>query len=1412
MKTNCVLDTGSNTTLISSALVKRLRLRGNQASLKLHGINSVRTLKTTIVKIALTSVDKKCHINLDEVREISDIGNKIRPLDWNEYKSHVPHFNDVDIPVPAEDGVHLLIGLDYRTLLIHRDYREDPDDLSAPLALRTSLGWSCTGEIDRIKFAKDSPTYSMLSIPKDVLNTFHTSLDEDDSNHDTVIQIGQIPVCYASAADVEIMNILEKYYKKFWDNEEFPDSSITVEDEHCLALLKSSYKIVSTPDGPRVQVSPLWRPGQPEGFVTNYGYALHRAKSVIKGMSVETYNTIDKIYNEYVAMGIAQQVSVQDPYVETALYWANFPVWRGDSETTPCRPVMDGAAKCLNGKSINEHCFLQGPNLLCDLTQVLLRFRQYSVAFTGDISKMFLRILLPPEDRKFHRFIWWDQERKNPQIYEFLGHLFGNVGSPTCSIWTCRKNAIDHSKEFPRAADVVLKSTVVDDGLDSAPTPEAASAIISDLIKLYNKIGLKINKFATNSSEVQIPDGVVKSETMFEFEKFYVNVGTGIDNTKIPRKSTLGLAWNMIDDVFQYKSYKVDLDSPTWTKRSCLSQGHKIYDPLGYAAPILVEMRMVLQECWKNSYDWDVPIEDPILGRWKNWLEGIKDLERLRLPRVLTPGLPENFKSVQLHVFADASKDAYAAAAYIRLETDTLVHCNFAMCRYNVAPVKQKRTIPKLELIGIELAARLAKHVAEPLDIPIDQITIWSDSKTALQWLRMEPITLQILAHNYVTKILKLIPLDQVRWVPGKQNPADLATRYNTVSDISGENTLWQKGPEFLLESQDSWPQLPELRVDDEVIREIKKEFKLFDTPIAQLTQAEINGLADGEPDETLEMYNGQPVRNAILAKYYKSYTAYLRVISHVIRFVRILKWRTEQKKSGRKLPPIRKRRFFISRQELDDAEIRVVFFHQSIYFRKTRYELETKGKLLVQNKFSKLGLVFEPESSHSPIGTWRFCLIRLCGRLKNATHLSEKMQKPFLLHPHDQWTQLLIRHHHEDVLCHTGGIRCLMSEIHKSYWIAGSIRQIQRTIKSCVTCRRHNAKPGLNVQQMAPLPTCRIPGGVRVNAFTSVAIDVAGPWDVKYGRATIKRWMLIIRCLMYGAVHLEVVWNMTGDSFLLAFDRFTAERTVPHVIYCDNGTNFVAGSKQVDVEVIDIDEIRQKRPDLTFEFSPPRTPHYQGPVERMIGSAKNILKRLLPDSITDEFLISAFKRTQKYLNNRPIGYKSSDSNDLEPITPAHFLMSGGIYDDITWKKPEQGTTLALRFKFLCDLMDQFWDRFSSEASPYLRKYNKWLTQRSNLVVGDIVALLDEKPSGRYLLGRVDEVFPGDDGLVRKVKVWCPKKGTFLFCSIGRLYVLVNADSPLRSITDDDFDAHGHALQSSSLSGQSLNSLSLQQA
>ena len=96
----------------------------------------------------------------------------------------------------------------------------------------------------------------------------------------------------------------------------------------------------------------------------------------------------------------------------------------------------------------------KGPCLLNDLTGILLRFRRFKIGIAGDISKMFLRVLLFPDDCKYHRFLWRTNEDQLPDTYQFNCIIFGNPASPFLASYVIKRIIKDYGTNKPKACDL----------------------------------------------------------------------------------------------------------------------------------------------------------------------------------------------------------------------------------------------------------------------------------------------------------------------------------------------------------------------------------------------------------------------------------------------------------------------------------------------------------------------------------------------------------------------------------------------------------------------------------------------------------------------------------------------------------------------------------------------------------------------------------------------------------------------------------------------------------------------------------------------------------------------------------------------------------------------------------------------
>ena len=109
--------------------------------------------------------------------------------------------------------------------------------------------------------------------------------------------------------------------------------------------------------------------------------------------------------------------------------------------------------------------------------------------------------------------------------------------------------------------------------------------------------------------------------------------------------------------------------------------------------------------------DWDQELPEEIRRKWSEFFKELEHLEAVEFPRCLTPlsaiGTPV------LCVFADSSRKAFRACAYIRWQIENgKFESKFIAAKCRVAPLKEL-TIPRLELQSAVLASRLAKSILE---------------------------------------------------------------------------------------------------------------------------------------------------------------------------------------------------------------------------------------------------------------------------------------------------------------------------------------------------------------------------------------------------------------------------------------------------------------------------------------------------------------------------------------------------------------------------------------------------------------------------------------------------------------------------------------------------------------------------
>src|SRR5437016_4797062 len=188
-------------------------------------------------------------------------------------------------------------------------------------------------------------------------------------------------------------------------------------------------------------------------------------------------------------------------------------------------------------------------------------------------------------------------------------------------------------------------------------------------------------------------------------------------------------------------------------------------------------------------------------------------IKAVRIPRNMTGDRKMEFP--ELHLFTDASKDAYAAVVYLRNGNSV----QLVQAKSRVAPMK-KATIPRLELLGCAIGARLLANVKKAFGYEEVPVYCWTDSSTALAWIRRND-EWGTFVGNRVKEICRLTPVESWNHVPGIKNPADLPSRGCTPKELL--ESRWWEGPEWLKGSRNDWPKL-EVQFDENAILAEKKK------------------------------------------------------------------------------------------------------------------------------------------------------------------------------------------------------------------------------------------------------------------------------------------------------------------------------------------------------------------------------------------------------------------------------------------------------------------------------------------------------------------------------------------------------------------------------------------------------------
>ncbi|XP_051169415.1 uncharacterized protein LOC127286855 [Leptopilina boulardi] len=1146
-------------------------------------------------------------------------------------------------------NIDLIIGADHYGQLLQPDIIKGTE--SSLTAQKTLFGWVILGPVK-------------VSSPQ-ACQSYHLSV-----NHE--------------------LNDLQDLLTKFWVQEEVPlkeKDSLTPDELECETHFQNTHSRDST--GRYIVRLPLNQPA------SQLGDSLLTAQRCLKSM----LNRILKnpiygdLYHAFLKEYEKDNHMVRAPSTDQlsqVYYLPHHGVLREQSTTTKLRVVFNGSSSTSSGYSLND-ILHTGAKLQKDISDVLLWTRRFKYIFSTDITKMFRQIKVHQLDWDLQRILWIDSNQQEVP-YQLTTVSYGTKSAPFLAVRAILQLIQDEGHFFPLAVPVLINGRYVDDIYGGADQLKELIPIAQQTEELLNRGGFPLAKWQSNHPDLVkiIAPGQISSQTHL----FESNI------TKV-----LGLSWCTQDDCFKFTTQISTQSMERITKRSILSEVAQLFDPLGFLSPFTIRAKILLQELWLEKIGWDELISELLIKKWLKFKREFSQLSTISIPRWL---YLTSSSTVELHGFSDASQFAMSAVIFIKsTELGLKPQINLICAKTKVAPLK-RITIPRLELTAAQLLTRLMAYTQRSLDLPHVPVFMWTDSQVTLNWIQSHPSRWKDYVRNRVSFIQDQLPHAQWRFIKGKENPADCASRGLAISQLK-DHTLWWNGPSWLSDSSDQWPS-PKLKEDSSAQLEERPGLSLMVStdPHSQLWD---------------------------LIERYSSIKRLLRITSICFRVINTLK-QIPQSSLATPLTP----------GDLNKSLLYWVRVTQAAYFSMELNNINMDRNLPSAHPLTRLTAYIDNQG-----------ILRVGGRLRHS-NFDVDYKNSMILPKQSALTTLIISEAHDRTL--HGGTQLTLSHIRQRFWIIGGRQAVKSYILKCVKCARQR---GIRAQQlMGQLPLSRITPS---RPFLATGVDYAGPISVKAwkgrGAKSEKGWICIFVCFSTSAIHLEAVTDYSTDGFMAAFRRFTGRRGICHTLYSDCGKNFKGAENELKLLFQAGTQSYKELSHLltsdgtTWKFNPPAASHMGGKWEAGVKSVKFHLRRTIGETILSyEEFTTLLVQIEAVLNSRPMEPLSDDPEDFSVLTPGHFLIGNSLTTIPEPSLIDTHISVSSRWKLIQQKLQFFWSKWSANYLQRQQSISKWHHPSNQLKIGSMVLLTDERfPPAKWPLARILELHPGKDGLTRIVTI-----------------------------------------------------------
>ena len=236
-----------------------------------------------------------------------------------------------------------------------------------------------------------------------------------------------------------------------------------------------------------------------------------------------------------------------------------------------------------------------------------------------------------------------------------------------------------------------------------------------------------------------------------------------------------------------------------------LSQVNGIYDPLGFASPFTVKAKILMRKLWSGnarSLGWDDPMPATYRDEWIQFFREVFQMKEIAFTRCIRP--TEAVGDPTLVVFSDGSDDAFGAYSYLKWELDNgSFHSSLMVSKNRITPLRKISTV-RSELSAAVIAKYIRNLLKRECRLKYSKEYFIVDSEIIRAMIQKDSYRLNTFVALRIGEIQEATNPSDWYWVDGKLNISDWLTKRKSRREL-GEDSLWQRGPDFLRLPENQW-------------------------------------------------------------------------------------------------------------------------------------------------------------------------------------------------------------------------------------------------------------------------------------------------------------------------------------------------------------------------------------------------------------------------------------------------------------------------------------------------------------------------------------------------------------------------------------------------------------------------------